>query len=230
MQRRYLSPPPTILLNAVSKIQASHYQEKGHFLSYLSKLESHHPFLGDSIEPDLLFAAAYEHLEGIGCSSCNHDHIIYRHPRQGQLPAVHYGTIASGNQIMRDGITRDKVSSDLGGVLCFEMEAAGLMNTFPCLVVRGICDYADSHKNKQWQPYAAGRAAAYAATLLSFVPVEEIRVILFTYTTTNPNAQFSTDQKCARVVPEANQMTPNDAAQTRLLHGYEVCADPAQFA
>ncbi|KAJ5021737.1 hypothetical protein J3E73DRAFT_434813 [Bipolaris maydis] len=55
---------------------------------------------------------------------------------------------------------RDKVSAELGGVLCFEMEAAGLMNSFPCLVIRGICDYADSHKNKKWQPYAAGIAAA----------------------------------------------------------------------
>jgi hypothetical protein len=31
-------------------------------------------------------------------------------------------------------------------VLCFDMEAAGLMDSFPCLVVRGICDYADSQK------------------------------------------------------------------------------------
>jgi hypothetical protein len=40
------------------------------------------------------------------------------------------------------------------GVTCVEMEAAGLMDSFPCLVIRGICDYADSHKNKMWQPYA----------------------------------------------------------------------------
>ena len=71
---------------------------------------------------------------------------------------------------MRDGITRDRVSSELGGVLCFEMEAAGLMNSFPCLVVRGICDYADSHKNKQWQPYAAGTAAVCAKEVLSAIP------------------------------------------------------------
>ena len=48
----------------------------------------------------------------------------------------------------------------------FEMEAAGLMNNFPCLVIRGICDYADSHKNDRWQPYAAATAAAYAKNLL----------------------------------------------------------------
>jgi nucleoside phosphorylase len=63
---------------------------------------------------------------------------------------------------MRDAAERDAVSAELGDVLCFEMEAAGLMNSFPCLVIRGICDYADSHKNKKWQPYAAGTAAACA--------------------------------------------------------------------
>ncbi|KAF2830310.1 hypothetical protein CC86DRAFT_238346, partial [Ophiobolus disseminans] len=50
------------------------------------------------------------------------------------------------------------------------MEAAGLMNSFPCLVVRGICDYADSHKNKRWQLYAAATAAAYAKGLLDMIP------------------------------------------------------------
>ncbi|KAI9764071.1 MAG: hypothetical protein M1840_008875 [Geoglossum simile] len=83
---------------------------------------------------------------------------------------VHYGTIASGNQVMRDGVVRDKVSLALGGVLCFEMEAAGLMNSFPCLVIRGICDYADSHKNKRWQTYAAGTAAACAKEVLLLIP------------------------------------------------------------
>jgi nucleoside phosphorylase len=71
--------------------------------------------------------------------------------------AVHYGTIGSGNQVMRSAAERDKVSAELSGVLCFDMEAAGLMNSFPCLV---ICDYADSHKNKRWQPSAAGAAVA----------------------------------------------------------------------
>jgi nucleoside phosphorylase len=82
---------------------------------------------------------------------------------------VHYGTIASGNQVMRDGATRDRISLRLGGVLCFEMETAGLMDSFPCLVIRGICDYADSHQNKRWQLYTAGTAAAYAKEVLSVI-------------------------------------------------------------
>jgi hypothetical protein len=59
---------------------------------------------------------------------------------------------------------------ELGGILCFEMEAAGLMNNFQCLIIRGICDYADSHKNKGWQPYAAATAAACAKELLLTIP------------------------------------------------------------
>ena len=53
---------------------------------------------------------------------------------------LHYGTIASGNQVMRSAAGRDIVSAELGGMLCFEMDAAGLMNSFPYLVIRGICD------------------------------------------------------------------------------------------
>jgi hypothetical protein len=54
------------------------------------------------------------------------------------------------------------------------MEAAGLMNSFPCLVIRGICDYADSHKNKRWQSYAAATAAACAKEVLSVIPPAEV--------------------------------------------------------
>jgi nucleoside phosphorylase len=87
---------------------------------------------------------------------------------------VHYATIASGNRVIKNAAERDTVSKKFGGVLCFEMEAAGLMNSFPCLVVRGICDYADSHKNKTWQAYAAGTAAACAKEVLLVIPPTEV--------------------------------------------------------
>jgi nucleoside phosphorylase len=74
---------------------------------------------------------------------------------------------------MRHGGTRDRLRNELN-VLCSEMEAAGLMDNFPCLVVRGICDYADSHKNDRWQKYAAATAAAYAKELLCIIPRHEV--------------------------------------------------------
>jgi nucleoside phosphorylase len=88
-------------------------------------------------------------------------------------PAIHYGLIASANQLMKDARVRDTLAAEKD-VLCFEMEAAGLMNYFPCLVIRGICDYSDSHKNKEWQGYAAMAAAAYAKELLCRIPPNKI--------------------------------------------------------
>ena len=75
--------------------------------------------------------------------------------------------------MIKHGGTRDKLGQELG-ILCFEMEAAGLMDNFPCLVIRGICDYADSHKNKQWQGYAAATAAAYAKELLTVIHPNQV--------------------------------------------------------
>lgn len=70
---------------------------------------------------------------------------------------------------MKDVVTRDKLRKELN-MLCFEMEVAGLMNNFPCLVIRGICDYSDTHKSYSWQPYAVAVAAAYAKELLGIIP------------------------------------------------------------
>ena len=92
--------------------------------------------------------------------------------RKDDEPRVHYGNIASGDEVVKDASTRDRIARE-EGILCFETEAAGLMDTFPCVVIRGISDYADSHKNKAWQGYAAAVAAAYAKDLLGYVlPVE----------------------------------------------------------
>ncbi|KAF3916742.1 hypothetical protein ABW20_dc0107196 [Dactylellina cionopaga] len=75
------------------------------------------------------------------------------------IPFVHFGTIASGNQIIKDEVSRDKIQQQTGA-LCIEMEASGVMDSWPCLVIRGICDSTDSHKNEHWQPYAAATDAA----------------------------------------------------------------------
>jgi nucleoside phosphorylase len=132
-------------------------------------------FRRENAGPDVLFEASYDHVGGETCDLCDTNRQKERQRRDGGAVAVHYGTIASGNQVMRDGKTRDEVSSALGGVLCFEMEAAGLMDRFPCLIIRGICDYADSHKNKRWQAFAAGTAAAYAKEVLFVILLTQMK-------------------------------------------------------
>ncbi|KAH9235630.1 hypothetical protein K456DRAFT_1748302 [Colletotrichum gloeosporioides 23] len=97
---------------------------------------------------------------------------LIQEDRDDTYPVIHYGNITSGNQVIKHRKTRDNLSKELG-VLCFEMEAAGLQD-FPCLVIRGVYNYADSHKNKRWQEYAAITAAAFAKELLSVIPPDRV--------------------------------------------------------
>ncbi|KAJ3549137.1 hypothetical protein NM208_g666 [Fusarium decemcellulare] len=82
-------------------------------------------------------------------------------------PLFHVGTIASGDSVMKSGSTRDSIAAS-EDIIAFEMEGAGIWDAFPCLVIKGACDYADSHKSKGWQRYAAATAAAFSKALLSF--------------------------------------------------------------
>jgi nucleoside phosphorylase len=167
----FLNAPPTILLNAVSKLQSNHLRGRSNLSTYLSSICHLPTFSRERAGLDILFESTYNHIEWPTCDRCERNRPVAQPPRD---VIIHYGTIASGNQVIKDGVTRDRLSSELGGVLCFEMEAAGLMNSFQCLIIRGICDYADSHKNKKWQPYAAATAAACAKELLSVIPSAEV--------------------------------------------------------
>lgn len=142
--------------------------------THLSVFDRLPQFSREKAGPDILFKPTYNYTGGATCEECSREVLMERAPRTTEEVVIHYGTIASGNQVMKDGVTRDRLSSELGSVLCFEMEAAGLMNSFPCLVIRGICDYANSHKNKGWQPYAAATAAACAKELLSVIPESHV--------------------------------------------------------
>lgn len=79
-------------------------------------------------------------------AECDYGRVIARGHRANNYPSVFFGNIASANQVMRRGLTRSRITGE-HNVLCFEMEAAGLMDQFPCLFIRGISDYADSHKD-----------------------------------------------------------------------------------
>ncbi|KAJ5992960.1 hypothetical protein N7451_008684 [Penicillium sp. IBT 35674x] len=166
----FLNAPPAILLAAVTKLRSNLDRGRNSLSPHLSKLSNLPKFSHDQAGSDVLFEAEYNHVGEDSCASCVSAKSIQRNKRPNNTPVIHYGTIASGNQVIRDGVERDKISSEFEGVLCFEKWAAGLMNIFPCLVIRGVCDYADSHKNKTWQPYAAGTAAAYAKELLAVIP------------------------------------------------------------
>ncbi|KAL4788196.1 hypothetical protein BJX76DRAFT_353493 [Aspergillus varians] len=167
--------PSQALLMAVAKLRARHALESSQIPSILSDMLDKYPSMTnytcrDTLQ-DRLFESTYDHAQPTeSCDYCDPTRLVSRKPSRGTTNSeIHYGVIASGNQVMKDGKTRDRLAQELGAI-CFEMEAAGLMDSLPCLVVRGICDYSDSHKNDQWQEYAAATAAAYAKELLSVIP------------------------------------------------------------
>ncbi|KAI1694588.1 phosphorylase superfamily domain-containing protein [Ditylenchus destructor] len=79
--------------------------------------------------------------------------------------AVHFGKFGSGDKVMKSGEDRDRIARS-EGIIAFEMEGAGVWDTLPCVIIKGICDYSDSHKDKRWQNYAASTAAACAKAFL----------------------------------------------------------------
>ncbi|KAF3920388.1 hypothetical protein ABW20_dc0102852 [Dactylellina cionopaga] len=80
-------------------------------------------------------------------------------------PSIYFGSVASGDKVMKSATMRDKIAKE-ERIIAFDMEAAGLWDYLPCIVIKGVADYADSHKNKKWQGYAAATAAACAKAAL----------------------------------------------------------------
>lgn len=174
-----LNRPPKVLLTALAALQAHHFTEDSRVLKFISDVQvkttprSAANFTRPTQE-DCLYQSEYNHGGSDTCIDCDRSKLVPRLSRDYEEPVIHYGLIASANQVVKDGRRRDQLARDLGA-LCVEMEAAGLMNDFPCLVIRGICDYADSHKNQEWQGYAAAVAAAYAKELVLVVPIDQIK-------------------------------------------------------
>ncbi|KAK3370791.1 nucleoside phosphorylase domain-containing protein [Lasiosphaeria ovina] len=180
-----LNQPPVLLLAAVNDLEARFQSEDHGLQGAIDEVLKKKPKLASRYgKPapgtDRLFKAHVTHDGEAGCrgaADCvGTPSSLRQRGEKGEheeSPAIHYGLVASANSLMKDALVRDRLAA-AEGVLCFEMEAAGLMNHFPCLVVRGICDYSDSHKNKQWQGYAAMAAAAYARELLRRIPPSQV--------------------------------------------------------
>lgn len=190
----FLNSPPRALLNAVGVLRQLH--EGGdsdmpailkQMLRNLNNATPSYEYPGPEL--DRLFEVTYNHPEDEEtCEECDEAEEITRADRPASSSRVHCGVIASGNQVIKDPAVRDRLGSDC---ICIEMEAAGLMNDFPCLVIRGICDYADTHKNDCWQRYAAAAAAACAKEILCNMPEVDVQ-----------------DERLARNISQAGSLIP----------------------
>ena len=195
-RRGILNKPPDALLKAVQKLSSQHEMEGSNLDRHLEGAFSKYPKMrkpyscpGRAL--DRLYAAdkTCGHTDDVeSCEACQNHKVVERTQRldengnPDETPYIHYGLIGSGSSVIASADQRDRLYRD-AEILCFEMEAAGLMDAFPCLVIRGISDYADSSKEDTWQRYAAATAAAYAKELISVLPVQRVGDTLSAATT-----------------------------------------------
>ena len=166
--KELLSPmdkPNRRLLSALGKMLTDRVRGINFFPLHLEKFAKagvkgfEHP----GSDKDTLYQSAFEHATSATCEGCDNSQSVERKSRRDTV--FHQGTIASGDTVVKDARLRDEIGRCYGAK-CVEMEAAGVIDQTHGLVIRGIADYADSHKNQIWQPYAAATAAAFARELL----------------------------------------------------------------
>lgn len=185
-RRGHLNSPPLVLLNALQTLKTRSEMDGLGIPEALQHMTTKKPTMSKGRRKythpgptnDQLFEASYTHQakgdnDESTCEGCDETKTIKREEREDLHPEIFYGNIASGNSVMKSSQKRDDIAKQEEAI-CFEMEAAGLMRDFPCVVIRGIADYSDSHKNRNWQRYAAATAAAFARVFLSFVDKQKL--------------------------------------------------------
>ena len=181
---RYHGPEETELLSSMDKPSRQLLNALGSMLSdrviglskakYCEHLERFNTpnlaakFKHPGREKDILFEKPYRHpnADNQTCSDCDVAHQVMNRPRKSTELVFHQGTILSSGRLMKNAEERDSLSQKYYDAICFDMEAAGVTDCTHALVIRGISDYADSHKNLSWQPYASAAAATVARELL----------------------------------------------------------------
>lgn len=154
---------------AQDKLFQSSYTHKHHLSSQCLCTKGHKNYLSICKEAKRLFC------DELGCDN---KHLIRRERldeklqleregrnKEAQAPSIFVGRIGSGDTVVKSGEDRDRIAKS-HGVIAFEMEGAGVWDEVPCIVVKAVCDYADSHKNKIWQDFAAATAASVMKALL----------------------------------------------------------------
>ncbi|KXH40958.1 hypothetical protein CSAL01_07868 [Colletotrichum salicis] len=164
----------TIVGSAVGRIKVS--DPEGHINGFLSRnildhfkaMEDKRHSNGDFKDP------GQPQDELIGTNTTGDRVVVPREPRPHNTARtrVWYGPLGSSDKLMKNAEKRDALR-DQYNIIVLDMEAAGIMNRLAVGVIRGVCDYGDEQKKKEWQPHAAAMAAAYAIEVLKEISVVE---------------------------------------------------------
>ncbi|KAL7973265.1 nucleoside phosphorylase domain-containing protein [Trichoderma sp. SZMC 28014] len=172
IQTGSLNPQGKPLLESLAKLEAEQTETYITAMKYLRQVPK--GYFQTPQPKDIAYDSSYQHIGGDNCSQCNEEMAMKRDLKSQERYKLQFGLVASGNQVIKSAEQRDKLYRQFEDILCIETELAGLMNDFSCIVVRGISDYADSHKTIAWQEYAAAAAAVYAKIFLEILPVCEL--------------------------------------------------------
>jgi nucleoside phosphorylase len=174
-----LNKPPRILTSAIRALEGDELRNKSPIRRILKSIIRQKDMFRRPESEDILFDSTFPHVQkGSDCSACQASEdkrVVPRPPRQRpNEPVTHRGLILSGGGVIKNPTDREQLRRGYESAICFEMEAAGIMDELPCLVIRGISDYADTHKHDEWHSYAAAAAAAYCKAVLLKVPGDEV--------------------------------------------------------
>ncbi|KAH7032613.1 nucleoside phosphorylase domain-containing protein [Microdochium trichocladiopsis] len=159
-----LATTETVIRSAIGSIKLHAPNDAAIFLPFYNKMKDQEHIGGTFVDPGQENDVLYE------TSDDGNEQQVVREARPAtRRTRVWYGPIGSGEKLMKNARKRNELR-DKYNIIGLEMEAAGTMNRIPVGVIRGVCDYGDEHKNKEWQPYAAAMAAAYAKALLLEIP------------------------------------------------------------
>jgi nucleoside phosphorylase len=155
-----LATTEPVIRSAISSIKLEAPNDAQIFLPYYDSIRDREHATGTFADPgqdrDRLYLTRNDGTE----------ELVQRTRRlEAKRSRVWYGPIGSGDKLLKNTQKRNELR-DKYDIIGLEMEAAGTMNRMPVGVIRGVCDYGDRHKNKDWQPYAAAMAAAYAKAIL----------------------------------------------------------------
>jgi nucleoside phosphorylase len=185
-----LATTETIVRSAIGSIKLKAPNDAQEFLPYYEAMKRKQHARGDFIDPGAQNDAFYE------VDDDETERLVVREARPAsQRTRVWYGPIGSGDKLMRNARKRNELR-DKYNVIGLEMEAAGTMNRIPVGVIRGVCDYGDEHKNKEWQPFAAAMAAAYAKAVLAEIPPRNLACSSKTQKQEGNNHTFVALQQC----------------------------------
>ncbi|XP_014219995.1 uncharacterized protein LOC106647932 isoform X2 [Copidosoma floridanum] len=132
--------------------------------------QSEHNFEAPPIESDKLYMNIGERdVIEVSHPSAPKGDALYA--RNNSCQQIHLAPIASGRCVSRDDQLRQKFSSRFG-ILAYDAEMDAVVDSVlgNCrdnfAVVRGIADYKDGSRGKEWQPYAALAAASVVKAMI----------------------------------------------------------------